>query len=56
MPDVSITKCESCNRVFHTDDFELQLLQKGHCPFCRDEPQYDNQNKDDENDLLSQIQ
>ena len=22
-------------QVFHTDDFELQLLQKGHCPFCR---------------------
>ncbi|XP_040577415.1 intraflagellar transport protein 122 homolog [Lepeophtheirus salmonis] len=37
MPDMSITKCESCNRVFHTDDFELQSLQKGHCPFCRSE-------------------
>ena len=35
MPDMAITKCESCNRVFHTDDYELQLLQKGHCPFCR---------------------
>ncbi len=35
MPDMSITKCDGCNRVFHTDDYELQLLQKGHCPFCR---------------------
>ena len=24
-------------QVFHTDDYELQLLQKGHCPFCRRE-------------------
>ena len=22
-------------QLFHTDDFELQYLQKGHCPFCR---------------------
>ena len=22
-------------QVYHTDDFELQLLQKGFCPFCR---------------------
>ena len=35
MPDMAITKCQTCNKVFHTDDFELQLLQKGHCPFCR---------------------
>ena len=35
MPDMSITQCESCHKVFHTDDYELQLLQKGHCPFCR---------------------
>lgn len=35
MTDVQITKCESCNKVFHADDYELQVLQKGHCPFCR---------------------
>lgn len=22
-------------QLFHTDDFELQYLQNGHCPFCR---------------------
>ncbi len=38
MPDMPVTKCESCNRVFHTDDYELQLLQKDHCPFCRTPP------------------
>ena len=54
MPDMAITKCQTCNKVsthnpggyyntssqttlkvFHSDDYELQLLQKGHCPFCR---------------------
>ncbi|XP_064607326.1 intraflagellar transport protein 122 homolog isoform X2 [Liolophura sinensis] len=35
LPDVSITKCSYCNKMFHTDDFELQYLQKGYCPFCR---------------------
>ncbi|XP_048590687.1 intraflagellar transport protein 122 homolog isoform X2 [Nematostella vectensis] len=35
MPDVSITLCDSCNRVFHTDDYELMVLQKNSCPFCR---------------------
>ncbi|XP_070558026.1 intraflagellar transport protein 122 homolog [Ptychodera flava] len=35
MPDVSITLCQSCNQMFHTDDYELLVLQKNHCPFCR---------------------
>ncbi|XP_069671472.1 intraflagellar transport protein 122 homolog [Periplaneta americana] len=35
LPDLQITLCNSCNKVFHVDDFELQVLQKGHCPFCR---------------------
>jgi intraflagellar transport protein 122 len=35
MPDVSITHCNSCNKMFHKDDYELLALQLGHCPFCR---------------------
>ncbi|XP_074646999.1 intraflagellar transport protein 122 homolog [Tubulanus polymorphus] len=35
MPDVSITLCPNCNKMFHTDDYELLSLQKGYCPFCR---------------------
>ncbi|XP_069142693.1 intraflagellar transport protein 122 homolog isoform X2 [Argopecten irradians] len=35
LPDVTITQCHSCQKLFHTDDFELQYLQKGSCPFCR---------------------
>lgn len=22
-------------QLFYAEDFELQVLQKGHCPFCR---------------------
>ncbi|XP_013786897.1 intraflagellar transport protein 122 homolog [Limulus polyphemus] len=39
MPDVQITKCNSCNQLFHSDDYELQVLQKGYCPFCRYNPE-----------------
>ncbi|XP_067933831.1 intraflagellar transport protein 122 homolog isoform X2 [Watersipora subatra] len=35
MPDISITLCESCNRMFNRDDHELHVLQHGSCPFCR---------------------
>ncbi|PVD24347.1 hypothetical protein C0Q70_14828 [Pomacea canaliculata] len=35
LPDVTITICPSCRKLFHTDDFEQQYLLRGHCPFCR---------------------
>ncbi|GAB0094617.1 Intraflagellar transport protein 122 homolog [Sergentomyia squamirostris] len=35
LPDLQITICPECFQAFHTEDFELQVLQKGHCPFCR---------------------
>ncbi|XP_063240162.1 intraflagellar transport protein 122 homolog isoform X2 [Bacillus rossius redtenbacheri] len=35
LPDLQISLCSSCNKLFHVDDFEMQVLQKGHCPFCR---------------------
>ncbi|XP_023027775.2 intraflagellar transport protein Oseg1 isoform X1 [Leptinotarsa decemlineata] len=35
LPALHITMCESCFKCFHVDDFELQMLQNGHCPFCR---------------------
>uniref|UniRef100_A0A915KTZ5 Uncharacterized protein n=1 Tax=Romanomermis culicivorax TaxID=13658 RepID=A0A915KTZ5_ROMCU len=37
IPEISVTKCGSCFRLFHTDDYELAVLQEGHCPFCRRE-------------------
>uniref|UniRef100_A0A1A9X527 Intraflagellar transport protein 122 homolog n=1 Tax=Glossina brevipalpis TaxID=37001 RepID=A0A1A9X527_9MUSC len=35
LPDLQITYCPECLLVFYAEDFELQVLQKGFCPFCR---------------------
>ncbi|XP_076277313.1 intraflagellar transport protein Oseg1 isoform X1 [Lasioglossum baleicum] len=35
LPDLQITFCKSCLKLFHSDDYELALLRYGHCPFCR---------------------
>ena len=35
LPELQISICPECLQVFHSEDFELQVLQKGHCPFCR---------------------
>ncbi|XP_054721497.1 LOW QUALITY PROTEIN: intraflagellar transport protein 122 homolog [Uloborus diversus] len=35
LPSVQITRCPSCNKLFHSDDYELELLKKNCCPFCR---------------------
>ncbi|XP_008412275.1 intraflagellar transport protein 122 homolog isoform X1 [Poecilia reticulata] len=41
LPDVSITMCPSCFKMFHSEDYEILLLQHSCCPYCRrpiDEP------------------
>ncbi|XP_050311771.1 intraflagellar transport protein 122 homolog [Anthonomus grandis grandis] len=38
LPELRVAMCESCFKAFHVDDYELQLLQKGFCPFCRVNP------------------
>ncbi|XP_009078745.1 PREDICTED: intraflagellar transport protein 122 homolog [Acanthisitta chloris] len=35
LPDVPITMCPSCFQMFHTEDYELLILQHNCCPFCR---------------------
>lgn len=35
LPELQITVCPGCIQAFHSEDFELQVLQKGGCPFCR---------------------
>ncbi|XP_035402582.1 intraflagellar transport protein 122 homolog isoform X2 [Cygnus atratus] len=35
LPDASITVCPSCFQMFHTEDYELLVLQHNCCPFCR---------------------
>lgn len=33
--------CLVGNHLFHTDDFEMQLLQQKSCPFCRKKVDFD---------------
>ncbi|NXG62594.1 IF122 protein, partial [Hemiprocne comata] len=35
LPEASITMCPSCFQMFHTEDYELLVLQCNCCPFCR---------------------
>jgi len=35
IPDISVTMCKSCYKLFHSEDFEQLVLQYDHCPFCR---------------------
>ncbi|XP_027558414.1 intraflagellar transport protein 122 homolog isoform X2 [Neopelma chrysocephalum] len=35
LPDASITMCPACFQMFHTEDYELLILQHNCCPFCR---------------------
>lgn len=35
VPDVSVVSCPSCAKVFHSDDYEMQTLQHGCCPYCQ---------------------
>ncbi|XP_012279174.1 intraflagellar transport protein 122 homolog [Orussus abietinus] len=35
LPDLQVTLCKTCLKLFHSDDYELALLRYGHCPFCR---------------------
>ncbi|NWU01452.1 IF122 protein, partial [Urocynchramus pylzowi] len=35
LPDASVTVCPSCFQMFHTEDYELLILQHNCCPFCR---------------------
>ncbi|XP_017129587.1 intraflagellar transport protein 122 homolog [Drosophila elegans] len=34
LPDLQVTYCPQCLLLFYAEDFELQVLQKGYCPFC----------------------
>uniref|UniRef100_A0A8C6RX79 Intraflagellar transport protein 122 homolog n=1 Tax=Nannospalax galili TaxID=1026970 RepID=A0A8C6RX79_NANGA len=35
LPDASITMCPSCFQMFHSEDYELLVLQHACCPYCR---------------------
>ncbi|KAM8758929.1 intraflagellar transport protein 122 homolog isoform 3-T3 [Rhynchonycteris naso] len=35
LPEASITMCPSCFQMFHSEDYELLVLQHTRCPYCR---------------------
>ncbi|KAF4531888.1 hypothetical protein B566_EDAN000917 [Ephemera danica] len=55
LPDVPIAHCATCNKVFHVDDFELQSLQKGYCPFCRTIPGNPAQHNNEESFVVNAV-
>jgi hypothetical protein len=35
VPDVAITNCDKCCKVFLPDEYEFAYMEKGGCPFCK---------------------
>ncbi|KAJ2954457.1 hypothetical protein O0L34_g2733 [Tuta absoluta] len=35
LPELPVTACPSCHHLLYADDYEIQRVTKGHCPFCR---------------------
>uniref|UniRef100_A0A1B6CIH7 IFT122 zinc ribbon domain-containing protein n=2 Tax=Clastoptera arizonana TaxID=38151 RepID=A0A1B6CIH7_9HEMI len=39
LSELQVTVCNTCNKIFHIDDFEMKILQNGFCPFCKTVPE-----------------
>ncbi|XP_027848854.1 intraflagellar transport protein 122 homolog [Aphis gossypii] len=35
LPGFSVTNCQNCFKMFHSDEYEVEILKLGYCPFCR---------------------
>ncbi|KAJ0183743.1 hypothetical protein K1T71_000166 [Dendrolimus kikuchii] len=35
LPELPATACPHCHNLFYLEDYEIQLVSRGHCPFCR---------------------
>lgn len=35
VPEIPLTKCEKCSKIFLLDEYEFAFLEKKCCPFCR---------------------
>ncbi|VDD75566.1 unnamed protein product [Mesocestoides corti] len=35
LPEVGVTWCRSCNKIFQKEDYQLIYLQRHQCPFCK---------------------
>ncbi|KAI1724928.1 intraflagellar transport protein like protein [Ditylenchus destructor] len=33
--EINISKCDNCQKMFHSDDFQMAILQYSQCPVCR---------------------
>ncbi|XP_037299946.1 intraflagellar transport protein 122 homolog isoform X2 [Manduca sexta] len=51
LPELPATMCPHCYNLFYLEDYEIQLVTKGHCPFCR-HPMEEPRANDDEDDSL----
>ncbi|KAJ8737751.1 hypothetical protein PYW08_000346 [Mythimna loreyi] len=50
LPELPAIACQHCHNLFYMEDFEIQLVTKGHCPFCRhpaEEPRNDDEETED---------
>ncbi|XP_053624382.1 intraflagellar transport protein 122 homolog [Plodia interpunctella] len=50
LPELPAMACPHCQNLFYMEDYEIQLVTKGHCPFCRhaaDESRTDEESIDD---------
>ncbi|CAG4962305.1 unnamed protein product [Parnassius apollo] len=34
LPELPVAPCPHCQHLFYMEDYEIQLVSKGHCPFC----------------------
>ncbi|XP_039763440.1 intraflagellar transport protein 122 homolog isoform X2 [Pararge aegeria] len=39
MPELPITTCPVCQNLFYLEDYEIHLITKRQCPFCRHQPE-----------------
>ena len=37
VPDVAITLCDKCCKFFLQDEYEFAYMEKGCCPFCKNQ-------------------
>ncbi|CAD0194104.1 unnamed protein product [Chrysodeixis includens] len=49
LPELPAVACQHCQNLFYMEDLEIQLVTKGHCPFCR-HPAEEPRSEDDENE------
>ncbi|XP_075990951.1 intraflagellar transport protein Oseg1 [Anticarsia gemmatalis] len=52
LPELPATACQHCHNLFYLEDFEIQLVTKGHCPFCRHPVDDTRTDEDDTEDSL----